>query len=231
VCLQLNRRVSAKQLNDGNFDQIIVATGITPRKLNIKGIDHQSVLSYIDVIVNKQPLGSKVAIIGAGGIGFDTAEYITHSGPSSSQNINAFMDEWGIDMSLKARSGIEGIKPKVETSPRQVFLLQRKTTKVGTGLGKTTGWIHRAGLAKKNVRMMSGCEYQHIDDQGLHLIVDEKPMLLEVDNIIVCAGQEPLRDVIQGLKVPYELIGGADIATELDAKAAIAQGTKLAASL
>ena len=231
VCLQLNRRVSAKQLNDGNFDQIIVATGITPRKLNIKGIDHQSVLSYIDVIVNKQPLGSKVAIIGAGGIGFDTAEYITHSGPSSSQNINAFMDEWGIDMSLKARSGIEGIKPKVETSPRQVFLLQRKTTKVGTGLGKTTGWIHRAGLAKKNVRMMSGCEYQHIDDQGLHLIVDEKPMLLEVDNIIVCAGQEPLRDVIQGLKVPYELIGGADLATELDAKTAIAQGTKLAASL
>ena len=231
VCLQLNSRVSAQQLNDGNFDQVIVATGIKPRTPNIKGIDHQSVLSYIDVIVNKQPLGDKIAIIGAGGIGFDTAEYITHSGPSSSQNINSFMDEWGIDMSLEARSGIEGIKPQVQPSPKQVYLLQRKTTKVGTGLGKTTGWIHRTGLAKKNVRMMSGCEYQYIDDQGLHLTVNEEPALLEVDNIIICAGQEPLREVTQGLNVPYQLIGGADLATELDAKAAIAQGTKLAASL
>ena len=231
VCLQLNSRVSAQQLNDGNFDQVIVATGIKPRTPNIEGIDHQSVLSYIDVIVNKKPLGDKIAIIGAGGIGFDTAEYITHSGPSSSQNINSFMDEWGIDMSLKARSGIEGIKPQVQPSPKQVYLLQRKTTKVGTGLGKTTGWIHRAGLAKKNVRMMSGCEYQHIDDQGLHMTVDDKTMVLEVDNIIICAGQEPLREVTQGLNAPFQLIGGADIATELDAKAAIAQGTKLAASL
>jgi 2,4-dienoyl-CoA reductase (NADPH2) len=231
VCLQLNTHINAKQLNSDSFDQVIVATGITPRKPNIEGIDHHSVLSYIDVVVNKKPLGNRVAIIGAGGIGFDIAEYITHSGPSSSQNINAFMHEWGIDMSLKARSGIEGINPQTQASPRQVFLLQRKTSKVGAGLGKTTGWIHRAGLARKNVRMMSGCEYLRIDDQGLHLLVDDNPILLEVDHIIICAGQEPLRTVTQGLKTPYQLIGGADVATELDAKTAIAQGTKLAASL
>ena len=212
--------------------QVIVATGITPRKPNIEGIDHHSVLSYLDVMVDKKPLGNSVAIIGAGGIGFDIAEYITHSGDSnSSQDIQAFMREWGIDMSLTARSGIEGINPQTQPSPRQVYLLQRKTSNIGAGLGKTTGWIHRTGLARKNVRMIAGCDYQRIDDRGLHLIVDNNPMLLEVDNIIICAGQEPLREVIQGLKLPYHLIGGADVAIELDAKTAIAQGTKLAASL
>ena len=232
VCLQLNSPVSGEQLNHQGFDQVIVATGITPRKPNIEGIDHHSVLSYLDVMVDKKPLGNSVAIIGAGGIGFDIAEYITHSGDSnSSQDIQAFMREWGIDMSLTARSGIEGINPQTQPSPRQVYLLQRKTSNIGAGLGKTTGWIHRTGLARKNVRMIAGCDYQRIDDRGLHLIVDNNPMLLEVDNIIICAGQEPLREVIQGLKLPYHLIGGADVAIELDAKTAIAQGTKLAASL
>ena len=231
VCLQLNTRITSKQLNSDHFDQVIVATGITPRRPDIEGIDHPSVLNYLDVIVHKKPLGNRVAIIGAGGIGFDTAEYITHSGASSSQNIDTFMDEWGIDMSLTARAGVEGCKPKISRSPRQVYLLQRKTSKIGSGLGKTTGWIHRTGLARKNVRMIAGCDYQRIDDCGLHLIVDDKPMLLEVDNIIICAGQEPLREITEGLKLPYHLIGGADVATELDAKTAIAQGTKLAATL
>ena len=169
-----------------------MATGISPRKPDIEGIDHPSVLNYIDVIVDKKPVGKKVAIIGAGGIGFDTAEYITHSGESTSQNIPEFMSEWGIDMTLNARSGIEGITRKPQPSPREVYLLQRKVSKVGSGLGKTTGWIHRAGLAMKNVRMMPSCNYQRIDDQGLHLLVDDKPTLLEVDNVIICAGQDPL---------------------------------------
>jgi len=231
VTLQLNRRVTSTQLNSAGFDEVIVATGITPRKLAIEGIEHPSVLNYIDVIADKKPLGNRVAIIGAGGIGFDTAEYITHSGESTSQSIPAFMKEWGIDMSLTARSGIEGVTPQPQPSPREVYLLQRKTSKVGSGLGKTTGWIHRAGLAMKNVRMMPGCDYQRIDDDGLHLKVDDEPMLLKVDNIIICAGQDPLREIVAGLKIPHHLIGGADVAAELDAKSAIDQGTRLAAAL
>ncbi|MCS5587086.1 MAG: NADPH-dependent 2,4-dienoyl-CoA reductase [Porticoccaceae bacterium] len=231
VTLQLNRRVTSTQLNNAGFDEVIVATGITPRKPAIEGIEHPSVLNYIDVIADKKPLGNKVAIIGAGGIGFDTAEYITHSGESTSQSIPAFMKEWGIDMSLTARSGIEGVTPQPQPSPREVYLLQRKTSKVGSGLGKTTGWIHRAGLAKKNVRMMPGCDYQRIDDDGLHLKVGDESMLLKVDNIIICAGQDPLREIVAGLKIPHHLIGGADVAAELDAKSAIDQGTRLAAAL
>ena len=141
---------------------------------DIDGIDHASVLSYIDVILHKKPLGKRVAIIGAGGIGFDTAEYITHNGTSTALDIDKFMDEWGIDMSLDARGGIEGVKEHISPSPREVFLLQRKTSKVGSGLGKTTGWIHRAGLAKKHVKMINGCNYQRIDDQGLHVTIGDK---------------------------------------------------------
>jgi 2,4-dienoyl-CoA reductase (NADPH2) len=231
VTVELDKRITAEQLNQTGFDEVIVATGISPRKPDIEGIDHPSVLNYIDVIADKKPVGKKVAIIGAGGIGFDTAEYITHSGESTSQNIPEFMSEWGIDMTLNARSGIEGITRKPQPSPREVYLLQRKVSKVGSGLGKTTGWIHRAGLAMKNVHMMPSCNYQRIDDQGLHLLVDDKPTLLEVDNIIICAGQDPLREITEGLKVPFHLIGGADVAAELDAKGAINQGTRLAAEL
>ena len=231
VDLRLNQRVSAEQLNNSDFDEVILATGIRPRSPEIDGIDHPSVLSYLDVIGDKKPVGEKVAIIGAGGIGFDTAEYLTHSGEPTSQNISAFMKEWGIDMSLNSRAGIEGVKAQPEPSPREVFLLQRKTSKVGAGLGKTTGWIHRAGLAMKGVKMMPGCEYQRIDDQGLHILVDDQEKVLEVDNIVICAGQDPLRELAEGLKKPYHLIGGADVATELDAKRAINQGTRLAAEL
>lgn len=231
VNLQLNTRVTADELNNGGFDEVIIATGISPRMPAIEGIDHPKVVNYLDVIGDKKPVGQKVAIIGAGGIGFDTAEYITHSGEATSQNIPAFMKEWGVDMTFGSRSGIEGITAQPEPSPREVYLLQRKTTRVGKGLGKTTGWIHRAGLAMKGVRMMPGCDYNHIDDQGLHITVGDDPQVLDVDTIIVCAGQDPLRDLVDGLDLPHHLIGGADEAGELDAKRAINQGTRLAAAM
>ena len=231
VDLQLNRRVTSDQLNNGGFDEVIIATGISPRMPAIEGINHPKVMDYLDVIGAKKSVGQKVAIIGAGGIGFDTAEYITHSGESTSQNIPAFMKEWGIDMTFGSRSGIEGVAAQPEPSPREVYLLQRKTTRVGKGLGKTTGWIHRAGLAMKGVRMMPGCDYSHIDDQGLHITVGDNTQILDVDTIIICAGQDPLRELVDGLNLPHHLIGGADEAGELDAKRAIDQGTRLAAAM
>jgi len=231
VDLQLNRRVTAEQLNNGGFDEVIIATGISPRMPAIEGINHPKVMDYLDVIGAKKSVGQKVAIIGAGGIGFDTAEYITHAGESTSQNIPAFMKEWGIDMTFGSRSGIEGVTAQPEPSPREVYLLQRKTTRVGKGLGKTTGWIHRAGLAMKGVRMMPGCDYSHIDDQGLHITVGDNTQILDVDTIIICAGQDPLRELVDGLNLPHHLIGGADEAGELDAKRAIDQGTRLAAAM
>ena len=231
VDLQLNRRVTSDQLNNGGFDEVIIATGISPRMPAIEGINHPKVMDYLDVIGAKKSVGQKVAIIGAGGIGFDTAEYITHSGESTSQNIPAFMKEWGIDMTFGSRSGTEGVTAQPEPSPREVYLLQRKTTRVGKGLGKTTGWIHRAGLAMKGVRMMPGCDYSHIDDQGLHITVGDNTQILEVDTIIICAGQDPLRELVDGLNLPHHLIGGADEAGELDAKRAIDQGTRLAAAM
>ena len=231
VDLQLNRRVTSEQLNNGGFDEVIIATGISPRMPAIEGINHPKVMDYLDVIGAKKSVGQKVAIIGAGGIGFDTAEYITHSGESTSQNIPAFMKEWGIDMTFGSRSGIEGVTAQPEPSPREVYLLQRKTTRVGKGLGKTTGWIHRAGLAMKGVLMMPGCDYSHIDDQGLHITVGDNTQILDVDTIIICAGQDPLRELVDGLNLPHHLIGGADEAGELDAKRAIDQGTRLAAAM
>ena len=231
VDLKLNQRVTTEQLNNGGFDEVIIATGISPRTPNIEGIDHPKVLNYVDVIADKKPVGKRVAIIGAGGIGFDTAEYLTHSGESTSQNIPAFMKEWGIDMSFGSRSGIEGVKAQPQPSPREVYLLQRKASKVGSGLGKTTGWIHRAGLTMKGVRMMPGCDYNRIDDQGLHITVGDETKVLPVDNVIICAGQDPLRELAEGLKMPCHLIGGADVASELDAKRAINQGTRLAAEI
>ena len=231
VDLKLNHRATAEELNNGGFDQVIVATGIAPRMPNIEGIDHPKVLNYLDVIGGKQHVGKKVAIIGAGGIGFDTAEYITHAGESTSQNIPAFMKEWGVDMTFGSRSGTEGITAQPEPSPREVYLLQRKSSRVGKGLGKTTGWVHRAGLAMKGVRMMPSCDYKRIDDDGLHLTVGDEPTTLDVDTIIICAGQDPMRDIIDGLIVPHLLIGGADVAAELDAKGAINQATRLAAQI
>ncbi len=231
VDVRLNTRVSAEDLNQSDFDEVIIATGIKPRTPDITGIDHPKVMGYLDVIAAKKPVGEKVAVIGAGGIGFDVSEYLAHAGESTSQNIPAFMKEWGIDMSLNSRGGIEGVQPQPSASGRQIYLLQRKSTKVGANLGKTTGWAHRAGLLARGVKMISGVEYVKIDDDGLHIKVDDKPQVLDVDNVIICAGQDPLKELADGLDKPYHLIGGADLAVELDAKRAINQGTRLAAEL
>lgn len=232
VKLELNQRVSAEQLIAAGFDEVVLATGIQPRQLDIDGINHPKVLSYLDVLRERQPVGQRVAIIGAGGIGFDVAEYLTHEGESGSTNPQKFYAEWGIDQSYQARGGI--CEPQVEASPRQIYLLQRKSSKVGDGLGKTTGWIHRTGLKNRNVDMRSGLSYHKIDDVGLHVDDGKKIHVLEVDSIIVCAGQEPLRelhDALQTAGCSTHLIGGADKAMELDAKLAIKQGAELAARI
>ncbi|MEN8119049.1 MAG: NADPH-dependent 2,4-dienoyl-CoA reductase [Bacteroidota bacterium] len=232
VNLKLNTHVGVNDLKE--FDEVILATGIKPRIPKIEGIQNNKVLSYIDVLLAKKEVGGKVAIIGAGGIGFDVAEYLTHNNESDPTNIARFIKEWGIDGNNKVRGGIEGIKAQPEPAPREVILLQRKKTKIGASLGKTTGWIHRLSLKSKNVKMLNAVQYDKIDDQGLHIARKGKKELLEVDNIILCAGQlsnnelfEPLKE--KGIKV--HLIGGADKAGELDAKRAIDQGSRLAAEL
>jgi 2,4-dienoyl-CoA reductase (NADPH2) len=228
IDLKLNTRVSVSELNQSDFDQVILATGIKPRTPPIEGIEHSKVLSYIDVITHKKPVGKKVAVIGAGGIGFDVSEYLSHGKQTPSLDIPAFMQEWGIDMTFSHRGGIEGMQAQPEASPREIYLLQRKTTKVGAGLGKTTGWAHRAGLVSKGVHMLAGVEYLRIDDAGLHIRVNDEEQVLAVDNVIICAGQDPLKELVDGLCKPYQLVGGADVATELDAKRAIKQGTLVA---
>lgn len=230
VCLKLEHRVTVDELQQSDFDEVIIATGIIPRVPDIEGKDHSKVLSYLDVI-RGAAVGRNVAVIGAGGIGFDISEYLTHQGPSTSQDIPAFMREWGVDMSMQSRGGVEGVEAAPEPAARQIYLLQRKTSKVGNGLGKTTGWAHRLGLQKRHVEMLSGCEYQRIDDVGLHLSVNGENRLLQVDNVVLCAGQESLRELTVGLDKPFHLIGGADLASELDAKRAIDQGTRLALTI
>lgn len=230
VTLKLGQRVTMDELQQSDFDEVVIATGITPRVPNIEGSDHPKVLNYLDVIRGAS-VGDSVAVIGAGGIGFDISEYLTHQGVSTSQDIPAFMREWGVDMSLQARGGVKGVQPAPEPAARQVYLMQRKASKVGNGLGKTTGWAHRLGLKKRQVEMLSGCEYHRIDDAGLHLAMNGEDRLLEVDNVILCAGQESLRELTEGLDKPFHLIGGADLAAELDAKRAIDQGTRLAAEI
>jgi len=227
VRLTLGRRVDAADL--AGFDAVVLATGIVPRSPAIPGIEHPMVASYIDVVEGRRVAGSRVAIIGAGGIGFDVAELLTHAGGDDTA---AFRDEWGIDVKCAARGGL---KPAQDVaSPRQVWLLQRKESKVGAGLAKTTGWIRRTLLKKRGVVMLSGVEYERIDDAGLHVKVGGKAQLLPVDTIVVCAGQESRRELVPGLEatgVKPVLIGGADVAGELDAKRAIAQGTEVALAL
>lgn len=231
VELKLNTRITAEQINAADYDEVILATGILPRTPDIEGIDHPKVMGYLDVLKHRKPVGSKVAIIGAGGIGFDVCELLVDGTEDTSQDIEAFMSKWGVDMTLTARAGVEGVTAKHPGAAREVHMLQRKTSKVGNGLGKSTGWIHRTELKYKGVKMLSGCEYHRIDDEGLHLSVNGEETLLAVDNVIICSGQEPLRELAQGLNRPYHLIGGADEAAELDAKRAIDQGTRLAASI
>jgi len=235
VDLRLNTRVSVDDLAKGGFDEIILATGIAPRTPAIPGIEHAKVISYLDAILQRKPVGQTVAVIGAGGIGFDVSEFIIHQGVATSQDREAFWHEWGIDANLEARGGVAGIKAEVHAPARQVFLLQRKKTKVGDGLGKTTGWIHRTGLKNKNVQMLNSVEYLKVDDAGLHIsIAGGELQVLPVDTVIVCAGQDPLRELQDGLVAAGQnvhLIGGADVASELDAKRAINQGSRLAAEL
>ena len=235
VNLQLNTRVSAAELLAGGYDEVILATGIVPRTPEIPGIQHPKVISYLDAILQRKPVGQRVAVIGAGGIGFDVSEFITHDGESTSLDREAFWREWGIDLGLQARGGVAGVQPQPHAPARQVYLLQRKKSKVGNGLGKTTGWIHRTGLKNKQVQMISSVEYLQVDDEGLHVrIAEGEPQVLPVDTVIVCAGQDPLRELQAELEqggVPVHLIGGADVAAELDAKRAINQGSRLAAQL
>jgi 2,4-dienoyl-CoA reductase (NADPH2) len=236
VDVRLNTRVSVDDLVGKGFDEVILATGIAPRTPAIPGIDNDKVLSYLDVILQRKPVGKAVAVIGAGGIGFDVSEFLVHQGVATSLNRDGFWEEWGIDGALSARGGVAGVKPHPHAPARQVFLLQRKTSKVGDGLGKTTGWIHRTGLKNKQVQMLNSVEYLKIDDAGLHIRIgaEGEEKLLAVDNIVICAGQDPLRELHDGLAAAGQsvhLIGGADVAAELDAKRAINQGSRLAAQL
>ena len=234
VDIKLNTRVTNKDLLESDFDEIVLATGIKPRELKIDGINHKKVISYLDVLKLKKPVGNRVAVIGAGGIGFDVSEYLSHQGKSTSQNIDAWLKEWGIDKSLKARSGIENITPEFDPSPREIFMFKRSKGKFGGNLGKTTGWIHRSSLKKKKVQFIGEVSYTKIDDKGLHYVQNEENKVLDVDNVVICAGQIPFKELYQPLldagKIVH-LIGGADFASELDAKRAINQGARLAASL
>ena len=233
VTVKLNKRVSTADLNT-DFDEVVLATGIKPRMPKIEGVEHDKVLNYLDVLKHKKPVGKRVAVIGAGGIGFDVSEYLAHEGESTSQNIDAWLAEWGIDKSLKARSGIEGIAATVTPSPRAIFMLKRSKGKFGGNLGKTTGWIHRSSLKKKNVEFINRVQYTKIDDQGLHYVQNDEAKILEVDTVVICAGQDPLKELLEPLQengIKVHLIGGADIAAELDAKRAINQGCRLAAEL
>lgn len=240
VDVRLNTRVSVDDLKAGGFDEVVMATGVEPRTPDIEGIDHPKVIGYLDALLGRKPVGQRVAVIGAGGIGFDVSEFIVHQGESPSLNTEHFMKEWGVDLTVAHRGGIQGVQPEVPAPAREVFLLQRKASKVGKNLGKTTGWIHRTSLKNRNVQMVPGVTYRKIDDEGLHITVTPKgaeqgeDKLLPVDTIIVCAGQEPLRELQAGLEaagLPVHLIGGADVAAELDAKRAIDQGSRLAAEI
>ena len=234
VDLQLNRKVTAAELKLGGFEHVVVATGITPRVPQLEGIDHPSVVSYVDVLRGNVEVGKRVAVMGAGGIGFDVSEFITHVGVSGALDKDVFAREWGIDFKNHPRGGVTGVTPQVEQSGRQVYLMQRKSTRVGRGLGKTTGWTHRMSLDKRGVQMINGIDYEKVDDQGLHVTVAGVPQLFEVDTVVVCAGQVPKRDLYDELSdsgIGTSLIGGAFEASELDAKAAIKQASYLAAAI
>ena len=237
--VELNRRVGAEDLSA--FDDVILATGIVPRIPAIPGIDHAKVASYVEIVEGRKRAGKRVAIVGAGGIGFDVAELLTEDHPADGHAsdgrrddpaIAAFCAEWGIDADLAHRGGVKTAHEN--PPPRQLWLLQRKTEKVGAGLAKTTGWIRRTLLKRRGVAMLAGVEYDRIDDAGLHIRIDGKPQLLEVDTIVICAGQEPRRELVASLEaagIRPQLIGGADVALELDAKRAIDQGTRVALAL
>jgi 2,4-dienoyl-CoA reductase (NADPH2) len=234
VTMRLGEKVDAQALVDAGFDHVVVATGISPRAPDIPGIDHDKVVGYIDAIRGNKPIGEKVAVIGAGGIGFDVTELITHQGKSSALDIELFAKEWGVDFDNHPRGGVTGVEPVVNKADREVWLMQRKDTPVGRGLGKTTGWTKRILLNRRGVNMVNAVEYVRIDDRGLHVLIGGQPKTFEVDTVIICAGQVPERGLYDDLMikgVSADLIGGAFEAVELDAKTAINQATHLAAAV
>jgi 2,4-dienoyl-CoA reductase (NADPH2) len=242
IDLRLGTRVGADELIKQGFDDVIIATGVKPRTPKIEGIDHPKVLGYLDVLRHNKPVGKSVAVIGAGGIGFDVSEFLTHDfgkHPEGEQvSVAEWQAEWGVNPTFE---GPGGLAERAQTpSPRKIYLMQRKTGKVGGGLGKTSGWVHRSSLKHRDVEMLRGCRYDRIDDQGLHITLTDKDgktgetRVLAVDNVIICAGQESYRELFDQLAdkgVKAHLIGGADVAEELDAKRAIRQGTEIAAAI
>jgi 2,4-dienoyl-CoA reductase (NADPH2) len=234
VKVNLNHLATAADLIDGGYDEVIVATGVVPRTPSLPGVDRPNVHSYADVITGRVTVGKRVAVIGAGGIGFDVCEFLTHTGEVGvPQSREEWMREWGVSDPALDRGGVT--EPTPVASPRQVYLLQRKDSAVGKGLGKTSGWVHRAALKSRDVVMLKGVSYERIDDAGLHITVERnKSRLLEVDDVVICAGQEPRRELADALAhagIAAHLIGGADVAVELDAKRAIDQATRLAAAI
>ncbi|MGB3392724.1 MAG: FAD/NAD(P)-binding oxidoreductase, partial [Stenotrophomonas sp.] len=230
VKLRLGTVADAENL--AGFDEVVIATGIVPRKAAFPGAEHPMVVSYLDVLLGRVRAADKVAIIGAGGIGFDVGEFLVHEGESPSLDPARWMAEWGVDPSFETRGSLA--KPQPERPARQVWLLQRSPGKPGARLGKTTGWIHRATLKAKGVKMLGGVEYLGVDDGGLRIRVDGSEQVLDVGTVVVCAGQEPRRELAAALHAAgrsVHVIGGADVAAELDAKRAIDQGSRLAAGL
>jgi len=235
VDLKLNHKVTSAELKDAGYDEIILATGVTPRQVIFEGAEHDKVVSYADVLSGKVVVGERVAIVGAGGIGYDTAEYLTHNSKhaSPSMDVDAYMKEWGVDMDY-TRGGSLAERAEPLPSPREVYLLKRSGGKHGKNLGKTTGWIHRASLKMKDVKHLSNCEYKKVDEQGFHINVNGESKILDVDHVVICAGQVPLRDLYKSLKEDNQtvhLIGGADEAAQLDAKRAIKQASELVATM
>ncbi|HWU10332.1 MAG TPA: FAD-dependent oxidoreductase, partial [Streptomyces sp.] len=228
--LRLGTRATSVAL-DG-FDEVVLATGVEPRSPAVPGIGHPSVVSYLDVLRDGARVGDRVAVVGAGGIGFDVAEFLTDGGEAAGTDPEVFFRQWGVDTDYADRGGLR--TPERPQPPRTVHLVQRKASKVGAGLGRTTGWIHRTELRRRGVTMIAGASYDLIDDEGLHLTVDGEQQVLPVDTVVLCAGQEPRRELYEELRAAgraVHLIGGADVAAELDAKRAIRQGTELAAEL
>ena len=232
VKINLNKKIQPIDLKEKKYDDVIVSTGVSARSLDIPGFDEKIVISYIDAIKNLNKVGKKVVLIGAGGIGFDIAELLSHGEKSPSTNIDDFAEQWGIDFTNHPRGGVTGVTTKASKSDREIFLLQRKVTPLGIGLGKTTGWTHRLNLRKKEIKMLKGVTYKKIVKNGIYISINDQDQFIECDNIIVCAGQEPDRSFFtaankSGLRM--HLIGGAYEARELDAKVAIKQAAELAA--
>lgn len=231
VNLKLNSTIDIEFLQSQKYDEVVIASGIKPRELKIEGFEHEKVLNYVEVLGEKKPVGKTVAIIGAGGIGFDVAEFLSET-ENLSTKPEKWMKHWGVDYKYSQRGALTDKQaPHLE---REIYLLQRKTSKPGKNLGKTTGWIHRASLQNHKVKMLSGVQYDKIDDEGLHIVIGDKEQVLNVDNVVICAGQESVNTLKQQCDqagIRTHIIGGADVATEIDAKRAIRQGAELAASI